>query len=107
MRGKPKNPEVQAAIKRCNELGIAYETYLSRLKKGWSKEKALNTPQIRAKYFTKDGVSVFKYLRSIGKNYNKFSQMLINGYSPEEALLIVEKSLNKKQRYELKLGVRK
>ena len=90
MKGKPKNPEVQEIIKKCNENGISYVNYLNRLKNGWSKEEALNLPRVGAIYKTKDGTPIFTYLKSIGKSYSYFQTLVHRGYSVEEALDRVE-----------------
>lgn len=89
-RGRPKIPEVQEIIRQCEKLGITYSAYLTRIKKGWTKEEALNTPHVGAVLKTKDGTPIFTYLKSIGKCYGSFINLVHRGCSVEEALDRVE-----------------
>lgn len=95
MRGRKKDPRVQEIIKQCNELGISYWTYSRRIQTGWTKEEALSTARVGAVYRTKDGTPIYTYLKSIGKRYSTFLNMVHMGYSVEEAL---EQTLNCKGR---------
>lgn len=86
MQGRKKDPRVQEIIRQCNELGITYTSYLRRLQTGWTKEEALSTARVGAVYRTKDGTPIFTYLKSIGKSYGTFNNLIHLGFSVEEAL---------------------
>lgn len=84
--GRRKDPKVQEIIKKCEELGITYTTYLRRLQIGWTKEEALSIPRVGAVYRLKDGTPIYSYLNKIGKNYDVFNRFLHLGFSVEDAL---------------------
>lgn len=93
MRGRPKDPKVQEVMEKCKEIGISYTSYLRRLQIGWTKEEALSVPRIGAALRLKDGTPVYSYLKSLGKNYNVFNNLMHLGFSLEEA---VEQAINYK-----------
>lgn len=99
MRGRPRKPEVQEAMRRCKELGLSYSGYLGRIRSGWTQEEALNMPRVGAIYKTKDGTPVYTYLKSIGKNYTVFLRYLYDGCTVEEALEMATKPRRNIKRY--------
>lgn len=84
--GRKKDPKVQEIIKKCEELGISYTTYLRRLQIGWTKDEALSIPRVGAVYRLKNGTPIYSYLKSIGKNYDVFNRFMHFGFSVEDAL---------------------
>ena len=72
--------------KICDELGISVSAYYARKKRGWSDFEVINTVKIGACYRTKDGTSIYSYLKKLGLEYHSFTNRLAKGVPLEKAL---------------------
>lgn len=79
-----KSKFTQEEINKAKSNGVSREALLNRIYKGWSIEKAINTPlcaQGRKKYSD----DVYETLKKNGISLNTFNQRLHKGLSLEEA----------------------
>ena len=80
----------------CKELGITKAAYYARKKRGWSELETNNTTKVGACYRLPNGTPIYSYLKSIGKKYYTFANLLNKGFTVEQALKLTINPIKRK-----------
>ncbi len=83
--------EYESLLDACKKLGKDYELVRSRIKRGWSREKALSTPLIMTEPVVVNGITYKSLLHAcneLDKNYDVIRGRIKNGMSIADAFAL-------------------